>query len=79
MNQVSTIYALEKTLKVGIISGSLNSNVGSRAMTVDTKAKLRRTSEPSSRINEKVEESQILENCSTNTERSAKYKSQCLF
>jgi len=29
-NQVSVTYALEKILKVGIISGSINSNIGQR-------------------------------------------------
>jgi len=30
MSQVSCMYALEKTIKIGIVSGSVNSNVGMR-------------------------------------------------
>ena len=46
MTQVSCLYALEKITKVGIVSGSLHSNVGNRESNIQTNV-----NQPPSQVN----------------------------
>lgn len=61
MDQVSSMYALEKNLKIGIISGSLSSNAESRENSGDFQNSVLLVKNSDSESDDEVERSPFLD------------------